>query len=390
MELRIFDITLMPIGIVDETQSVIWKSTYWQEGDYGDVKILVPFTTNNSKLLIKGNLITKHDRRAEYVDRTGQHWRRCIQITYRHIIKDENGAEQIEIQGCLLKKWLKKRIIKNAIITRATNQNIINQIIRENLGDHAEEVRAFPNFIMLPQEDLGGEILNYTSPEYINCEFEVHDRAVAEKIGYDILVNEQGRQFGFWLYKGKDFTAGNKQKNPPCIFSRDFDNVTEQEFEESIEHMGNIIYVISTNADDGNEIKYIVEAGDIDSKGLDRDEIYIEASDISRKEKQTDGQEILIPVEQYMELLVDRGIVELESYGETMNFTSAINTSSNIKYMQDFYIGDVVTCIEKRWGIRIDVRIISVSEIYQNGKVSLEITFGDNLPTLMQKLRKKG
>lgn len=386
MELRVFNTDLIPIGIVDETKSVIWQPTYWQEGDYGDVKVLAPFTENNSKLLVKGNLITKHDRIAEYTDEIGQNWRRCMQITYRHIAKDENGAEQIEIQGCFLKKWLKKRIIKEQIITNATNQYIINRIIRENMGEDAEEIRKLPNLIMLPQENLGGETLDYSNVDYIDCELEVHNRAVAGKLGYDILVNERGRQFGFWLYKGKDLTADNKHQNKPCIFSRDFDNVTEQEYTESIENMGNIAYVSSMNADDGNETKYIIETGDTNSKGLARNEIYIEASDISRRIEESD---ILIPLEQYFELMADRGAAELESYGETMSFTSTINTSSNIKYMQDFFIGDKVTCIEKRWGIRTDVRVTSVSEIYQNGEVTLEVTFGENLPTLMEKLRRK-
>ena len=48
MELRIFSRDLEPLGIVDETISVIWKPSYWDKGDYGDVKILAPITNNKT------------------------------------------------------------------------------------------------------------------------------------------------------------------------------------------------------------------------------------------------------------------------------------------------------------------------------------------------------
>ena len=81
MELRIFSRDLEPLGIVDETISVIWKPSYWDKGDYGDVKILAPITNNNNSLLTKGNIIVRHGESAEYSNAAGE-WRRAMQITY--------------------------------------------------------------------------------------------------------------------------------------------------------------------------------------------------------------------------------------------------------------------------------------------------------------------
>jgi hypothetical protein len=386
MELKIFDTELVPLGTVDETESVIWQPTYWSEGDYGDVKILAPITDNNSALLVKGNLVIKHGDSAEYIDPQGHNWRRCMQITYRHITKDENDAEQIEVQGCFIKKWLSKRIILKQIIASDTNQGIINRIVDENVGEAAGELRRLPSLVTLPQDNLGGEVLEYSNDEYVNCNLEIHNRAVAGKLGYDILADERGRKFGFWLYKGNDLTYGNKNGNKPCIFSRDFDNVNEQEYTESIENMGNVAYV--TGAADEDNVKYTIESGDIGSSGLDRDEIYIEASDISWKAQDADGNEVTISLDKYLELLATRGNTELEEYGEDVNFTSIINASANIKYMKDFFVGDRVTCVERRWGIRIDARVTQVSQTFQDGKEETEVTFGESLPTLIDKIRK--
>lgn len=78
-------------------------------------------------------------------------------------------------------------------------------------------------------------------------------RAQAGKLGYDILLNERERLFGFYLYKGNDLTATNTEGNTPCIFSRDFDNVNEQEYTASIENCGNFIYVQGAADDDGSQ-----------------------------------------------------------------------------------------------------------------------------------------
>jgi hypothetical protein len=386
MELKIFNTDLVPLGTVDELESLIWQPTYWNEGDYGDIKILAPITDNNSKLLVKGNLVVKHSETAEYTDSQSHNWRRCAQITYRNITKDENGTEQIEVQGCFIKKWLSKRIILKQIIASATNQEIINRIVRENVGESAAEPRRLPNFSILTQENFGGDVLEYSNDEYVNCELEIHNRAVAGKLGYDILVDERGRAYGFWLYKGSDLTWGNTEGNKPCIFSRDFDNVSEQEYTESIENMGSVAYV--TGAADENDVKYTVESGNLESGGFDRDEIHIDASDISWTAQDDNGDDVTISLEKYLELLATRGATELEDYGETINFTSTINTSANLKYMVDYFVGDRITCIEKRWGIRLDARITQVSQTYQDGKEEIEVTFGDSLPTLIEKIRK--
>jgi hypothetical protein len=43
-----------------------------------------------------------------------------------------------------------------------------------------------------------------------------------------------------------------------------------------------------------------------------------------------------------------------------------------------------VTCLNRRWGIRIAARITEIVESYESGKADLEITFGESLPTLSQ------
>ncbi len=121
--------------------------------------------------------------------------------------------------------------------------------------------------------------------------------------------------------------------------------------------------------------------------GLELEEVFCDATDIARK-YQSGETEVTIPLNTYLAMLKTRGGAELESYGKTINFVSTINTNSNLKFKSDFDLGDRITCKEEKWGIQIDARITEVTETYQKGEETIEATFGDSLPTLVDQIRK--
>lgn len=383
VELRVYDQELTPLGVIDEIASLLWTPTYWNEGTVGDIKLLAPMSENNKRLLTKGNIMVLHDGTADYTNEAGT-WRRGTQIRYRRITKDTEGAEQIEVQGHFLKKWLSKRVMINKIAMTGTEQEKINRIVAENCGTDAETKRQFKQFIILAQEDLGGSSTEYSNKDFADVGKEIYDRAVVGKLGYDILINENTRQYGFWLYKGRDLTSGNGEGNTPAVFSREFDNVNEQEYTESDEGSRNVMY--ATGAANDNGVTPLVEI-DNGGTGIDRDEVYIDMSSISRKYTK-DKVEVTITEAEYLKMLAAAAGDGLEDYGETVAFTANINIASNLKYGKDFYLGDRITCIEKNWGIRMDARITAVCFTYQNGKKEIEATLGESLPTLLQQIRK--
>ena len=382
MELRVFDETVEPLGLIDEMASLLWHVKYF---DVGTFNLLAPITDNNKRLLTEGNIIVKHDGKREVTDTAGGIWRRAAQITYVHITKDENGLEQIEAQGYMLSQWLNKRCISPQIVTTATNQSIINTMVKNNCGSSASTKRRFQRFIMLAQETIAGSAVEYANEVYAKLGQEVKARAQAGKLGYDILINERSRQYGFYLYKGKDLTAKNSEGNTPCIFSRDFDNVNEQEYTASIENCGNFIYIQGAADDSGSQPVTTVDGEG--ASGLELTEVFCDATDIARK-YQSGETEVTIPLNTYLQMLKTRAAAELENYGKIINFVSTINTNSNLKFKQDFDLGDRITCKETKWGIQIDARITEVTETYQKGAEEIEATFGDSLPTLVDQIRK--
>ena len=382
MELRVFDETVEPLGLIDEMASLLWHVKYF---DVGTFNLLAPITDNNKRLLTEGNIIVKHDGKREVTDTAGGIWRRAAQITYVHITKDENGLEQIEAQGYMLSQWLNKRCISPQIVATATNQSLINTMVKNNCGSSASTKRRFQRFIMLAQETIAGSAVEYANEVYAKLGQEVKARAQAGKLGYDILINERSRQYGFYLYKGKDLTAKNSEGNTPCIFSRDFDNVNEQEYTASIENCGNFIYIQGAADDSGSQPVTTVDGEG--ASGLELTEVFCDATDIARK-YQSGETEVTIPLNTYLQMLKTRAAAELENYGKIINFVSTINTNSNLKFKQDFDLGDRITCKETKWGIQIDARITEVTETYQKGAEEIEATFGDSLPTLVDQIRK--
>lgn len=285
----------------------------------------------------------------------------------------------------MLSWWLNKRCIYPQIVATGANQYLINLMVKNNCGSAAGTKRRFPLLTFLEQETIDGVAVEYANEVYAQLGQEVKARAQAGKLGYDILLNERERLFGFYLYKGNDLTATNTEGNTPCIFSRDFDNVNEQEYTASIENCGNFIYVQGAADDDGSQPVTTVDGEG--ATGLDLVEVFCDATDIARKYQQGET-EVTIPLNTYIAMLKTRGGAELENYGKNINFVSTINTNSNLKFKADFDLGDRITCKETKWGIQIDARITEVTETYQKGEETIEATFGDSLPTLVDQIRK--
>lgn len=370
MELYVYSSEMELQGIVEKIASLIWTRRYWSCGEF---KLLVPFTEEHSRMLVKNNIIMKRgDDEA-------------AQIRYVSITKNSQGLEEIEVQGKFLIAWIGKRIIKKQIITNDTTQNILYRIVRENVTNPADTARKIPDVsIATDDEDTESGVIDYTSEQYTNAQLAAETAAKAAKLGIRMRTDARTGAHVFSVYEGRDLTAGNTAGNAPCIFSQEFDNIVEQEYTNSVEN-------IKTTAFVGGEEKEgvarkVAEVGG-SAAGLAREEVFINATDIVQEYEDDDGEQVTLTDTEYLALLSARGAEELEQYAETLSFGSKINTFANLIYRTDYDLGDRVTCVNKRWGIRIDVRITEIAETYQNNVEEIDITFGESLPALLTQIR---
>ena len=367
MELYIYDRDLELKGVIDEIDSLIWTRRY---NECGDFKLLVPFTSLNASLLIKNNIIMKKGD-----DEAGH-------IAYIKIKKDVKGLEVIEVQGRLLTFWLDTRILLNQIVMEDTTENIICKIVNDNAVNPIDVKRRLP-FVVGEYEEMSG-LISYTSELFLSVLAAIEDLAKAEKIGFKIVTDRLTKTHELKIYKGVDRTS-TQIENSPCIFSREFENIYEQEYENSIESYKSLIYVGAEIVN--GEDRQVVEVGEF--SGLDRIEVFENASDVKQTYKNEEEIEITLTDEEYLAKLRERGFATLEEYAETLNFESKINPLGNLIYKQDFELGDLVTCVSKPWGIKIDVRITEITESYNQKSNDIDVTFGESLPSLMAQVNKK-
>jgi len=361
---------MIPLGVLEEIRSFIWIRRYWSCGEF---KLLAPFTERYGALLVKNRIIMKN-RGNE-----------AGQIRYVDIRKNGQGLEEIEVQGRMLSWWLDKRIVRNQVVVTDNTQNIITRILTENVTEPNDTDRIIPALSITHVPDLGSGVIQYASEPYISSLLAIEDAVKAAKLGFKILTDVRAKTHSFVLYKGRELTS-SQSINPPCIFSQEFDNILEQEYTNSTENRKSVAYVGGEERE--GVLRQVVQVGT--SIGLDRDEVFINATDITQTFKDEQGVEVTLTLQEYLELLAGRGASELEQHAETLNFTSKINTSSNLTYGVDFDLGDRVTCVNKRWGIQINVRITEIVETYQAGKHGIDITFGESLPTLIDQIRRMG
>lgn len=370
MELYVYSPDMVLQGIVEKIASLIWTRRYWECGEF---KLLVPFTEDHARLLIKNNIILKRgDNEA-------------AQIKYVHITKNSQGLEEIEVQGKFLLSWIGKRIVKKQIIAKDNTQSILYRIVRENVTDPTDSNRKIAGIsIATDDPDAGSGTIEYTSEQYVNAQLAAETAAKAAKLGIRMRTDARTGKHVFSVYKGRDLTAGNGAGNAPCIFSQEFDNIVEQEYTDSVENLKTTAFVGGEEKE--GVARKVAEVGG-SAAGLDREEVFINATDITQEYEEDNGEKVTLTDEEYLARLSARGAEELEQYAETLAFGSKVNTFANLTYRTDYDLGDRVTCVNKRWGIKIDVRITEIAETYQNNVEEIDITFGESLPALLTQIR---
>lgn len=363
MELKIFNRQLSLIGIIDSFSSLIWNRKY---NSIGEFQLNILFTEENNSLLKLENIIYKDNGEAGF-------------IISKEIKIDDNGAETIEVKGKFIIGYLERRIIWgcediNSNVVDASHQLIINNCI------DCIEKRKIPNLSIEENKEINIPLTKQVS--YDNLSDTLSAIAQTHELGLKVDFDIFAKKLIFKIYKGIDRSISQKV-TAPIIFSREFENVLNQNYLESNSNHKNVALI--AGAGEGADRKTTTIG---DENGLDRYELFVDARDIADT-RYIDGENESIPNDEYRELLITRGYEKLAEQYKIKTFDSTINTNSNLIYKQDYDLGDIVTFFDKKWGLTIDTRITEISEIYDIEGVTVNITFGNSVPTLMDIIKRK-
>ncbi|KEI09291.1 hypothetical protein Z957_05140 [Clostridium sp. K25] len=365
MELYVFDKELNCLGIVEKFDSLIWRRKYYKTGNF---ELRCAATIENLELLKEDNIIyKKNGKEAAY-------------INFKQLGLDITGKEVMVIRGNFLNGYLDRRIIWGRKIFDDTIENIIRNIILENCINPIDKNRIIPNLVLGNFKGFKQKI-NY-QVSYKNVLIELENLTELGQLGHEAILTPKDKKITINIYKGLDRST-NQDVNSKCIFNMNFENVLSQDYSKSTNNYKNINLI--AGAGEGAERKFTT-VGEETSMGLNRYELFTDARDIQQKQFK-DDKEIIIPKEQYLNMLKERGKIKLNNNAKVETFTSKINLNGNLKYKEDFDLGDIVTCINSRWGIKLDRRITEIEELYESSGLKLTAVFGTELPTLIDRIK---
>lgn len=365
MELYIFDRQLNFKGIIDNFESLIWTRRYYKSGEF---ELQCALTPESLQLLQRENIIYKKDDvEAGYIE-------------YRNLKQDTEGKEILIVKGKFLTSYLNRRIIWGTEILNTTTEIAMRTLVTKNAITPADSNRIINNLILGNLNNFSSNV-NYQI-SYKNLADELENLSNISDLGYRINFNISNKKLIFDIYSGLDRSV-NQSVNPRAIFSKEFENILEQEFTDSLNNYKNLALVGGIG--EGVDRKTVIVGN---SNGLDRFELFVDARDISNT-KTIDNTEVTMQDGEYIPILITRGNEKIAECVDVQTFDSKVNLNSNLKYKIDFDLGDIVTCVSKKWGIIIDTRITEVEEIYEEQGQSINVVFGNNIPTLIDKIKQK-
>lgn len=238
----------------------------------------------------------------------------------------------------------------------------------------------------------------YETGEYLgmfDTPEEATDYAIMLHEDQERLYTQEPNQYWwlFELYMGTD-RSYNQTENPYVVFSPKFDNIAATNYLESSKTLKNVA-LIGGEGEGADRITTSIQ-NEEEVWGLDRREIFVDASGVSttvnEDEGEEDDEEVYDPYwgynddnpwrdndddddddedpdddddssntrtlsdEEYFKLLQDKGNEELANYTYTKKFEGEVDTHRIYVYGKDFFMGDLVQ-MRNEYGIEAVSRI---------------------------------
>lgn len=353
--IRIIDTSFNLLAEIDDYESLVWIRR-WHI--YGDFQMQININKNNTNVLQKGNIVL-------FGNYPGV-------ILHREIKVDENGkgGETLKIKGYSLASILARRITVPPIgcgydVVNDYAEGAIKHYVDFNAVNPIDTQRRIPQLVIAPNQNRGANIKYQT--RYKPLDEEIKAISLYSGLGWDITVDLINKNWIFDVLEGKGLTTSQSINNP-VIFSIDFDNIKSQQYIDSDLGYKNHAYI---GGQGEGALRTIAETGE-GLTGLDRVETFIDARDI---ENEAD--------------LIPRGQQKLAQYAQIKSFESEILTKGPFEYQKDWNLGDIVNIVNPKWGISLETRITEVKEIWEPNGFKLEATFGNSIPTLIDKIKQE-
>lgn len=334
-------------GVVDSYVSYIWRPSYSEIGDFelylGASKELLDLLQINRYLVRTSDINVDSQDKVTY--------NKVMIIKNIELITDVENGDFLSVTGRELKFLLHQRIVWNMTNISSTVELAIRRMINENAIEPTDSKRVIPNLVLGAQMGDTESIVKQITCDYLDVA--IIDLCVTYNYGWDIFIYDNN--LIFVLYSGLDRSYGQTDR-PYVIFSDSFENLYNTDYQVETEQYANCTLIGGV----GEGVDRIYTTVGNTKTGLNRYETFTDAKDISRDDG-TVGDNNELPLEEYKELLKERGKDNLASLQYTEGFSGEVLSDVAFKYGEDFDLGDIVTVINE-YGITKNVRVLSAIE----------------------------
>lgn len=368
--IRILSLNMDILGEIDNYESMFFNRL-WH--GIGDIEIRINRYKKYADTLVKNNLIL-----------VGNDLSKVFIIKHREIELDSEGkiTENWLIKGYALKSIIAQRITMPPLHTAYDNRSgsaetVMKHYINTNIINPVDDRRKIPQ-LMLASDLQRGTNISYSS-RFKNLAEEMSTLSLASGLGWDVTLDLNNKVWIFDVMEGRNLVA-SQSILPPVIFSPQFESLKSLQYTQSDLNYKNVAIVAGQG--EGIE-RRVIEVGN--HSAIERHEIFIDARDV---EEMTEDEQP-IPEQQIIQKLTDRGQQQLNEMLQEEYLEGQILTNSPFKYQIDYDYGDMTTIQNIDWGITMDARITEIKEIYEVTGFSIEATFGNSRPTLIQKIKQE-
>lgn len=346
------------LGIVDTAQSIIWHSRYYGVGDF---EIYVQVSPEIVELLQAGNLVTRPDDLEVGI------------IEAISIADDPQHGMMVTASGRFAKSLLDRRLIFNlsgTVNTPTILRGNVEAEVRRAIADNAINCPfdSRRNIPLLALGDLAGlphvivdengaaaqkqvsfqNLLTYT------------DELLQEYgLASTVILDEDAGLLRYIVYSGIDRSVDNAAGIESIVFSKDFDNLTSSSYDYNESAEKNVALIGGA----GEELERFFSLVAGAQTGLQRREVFVDASSLNRTYKDENEEEKTYSDAEYRAMLDAAGRQTLSTSKATETFSGEIDVQNSMwQYNQDFALGDIVTTQNDDIGKYVNVRILDVLE----------------------------
>lgn len=364
---EIRDEKLEIVGIIDTAISVIWHRVFFGVGDF---EIYVQDTPEHFAMLKRGRYVNSpDDEEIGIIEKVNPHASRT-------------DGNVILASGRFAKSILDRRVIyrvanyRNApTILQGNVETAVRKVISENAISSTVAARNIPllalgakkGFTPVIVDETGAEAQKQAAGEVL---LDFTDNLLAEyKMAARLILAEDSRKLVYDVVAGSDRSMENTEGNEPVIFSPDFDNLSESTYSEDDTEYRNAALIGGAGQDVD---RFFSVVADGEKTGLQRREMFVDASSVNQKYNTDDGTEQTYSDGDYAKMISTVAKQELSTHKVMETFSGEINTTFGQYVLnEDYFLGDLVTLQDNRIGKYATVRIIETTEVRDENGYSI-------------------